>query len=283
MRTGSTVTGPDYLGGPLSNVAVPIAKTPRCSEQTLDIEPQTCQTAAVRSTVLVVQNDPDKPLGAIADALVGAGVRLDVRSPDHDLPPVDRYGGLIVLPGLANPVDEHAAVQRARGAIHAALELELPTLGICLGGQLLVQALGGRVYPCKPELGFGEVFASPAAFTDPLLLGAPERFSVFHAHTFAFEAPTDADVLLTNDASTQACRNGEAWAFQCHPEISREWVARLAAGLRGQDGGLPPGTTDFFVRNRVSPEDLERDARLAQAAVSRVAAGIADGFASRVT
>jgi hypothetical protein len=33
----------------------------------------------------------------------------------------------------------------------------------------------------------------------------------------------------------------------------------------------------------VSPEDLERDARRAQGAVSQVAAGIAHGFASRVT
>jgi GMP synthase (glutamine-hydrolysing) len=237
----------------------------------------------VRNAVLVIQNDPDKPLGAIADALVHAGVRLDVRSPDHDLPPVDAYAGLIVLPGLADPVDEHAAVKRARDAIHTALERELPILGICLGGQLLVEALGGRVYPCEPELGFGEVSTSPAAFDDPLLLGAPRRFSVFHAHTFAFEPPAGADTLLTNDACTQACRKGEAWAFQCHPEISRGWVARLAAGLRGRDGGLPPDTTDFFARNGVSPEQLERDARRAQGVVSRVAAGIAHGFASRVT
>ena len=101
------------------------------------------------------------------------------------------------------------------------------------------------------------------------------------AHT-PFEAPAGADVLLTNDAYTQACRKDEAWAFQCHPEISREWVARLAAGLRGEDGGLPAGTTDFFARNRVSPERLERDAQLAHGAVSRIAAGIARGFASSV-
>ena len=233
--------------------------------------------------VLVVQNDPDKTLGEIAEALVAAGVRLDVRSPGSDLPRILGYAGLIVLPGLADPVDEDIAVERARKAIHAALELELPILGLCLGGQLLAQALGGRVYQCQPELGYGEVFASPAAFTDPLLRGVPKRFSVFHAHAFAFEPPGDAEVLLTNDVCVQAFRHGEAWAFQCHPEISREWVTRLAVGLRGEDGGLPAGTTDFFARNQVSPEQVERGARLAQDAVSRVAGGIARGFASRLS
>jgi GMP synthase (glutamine-hydrolysing) len=234
------------------------------------------------SAVLVVQNDPDKTLGRIGDELVRRGIRLDVRSPEQDLPAVVGYAGLIVLSGLADPVDEDPPVQRAREAVHAALELELPVLGLCLGGQLLVQALGGTVHRCRPELGFGEVFASPAAFTDPLLFGVSERFSVFHAHAFAFEPPAGAEILLANDVCAQACRQGEAWAFQCHPEIPREWVTRLAAGLRGENGGLPAGTTDFFARNRVSPEQLERDARLAERAVSDVAGRIAEGFASRL-
>jgi hypothetical protein len=138
------------------------------------------------------------------------------------------------------------------------------------------------VYPCRPELGFGEVFASPAALSDPLLAGVPERFSVFHAHAFAFEPPADAEVLLRNEVCVQACRHGQAWAFQCHPEVSREWVAALAAGLRGEDGGLRPATTDFFVRNGVSPEQLERDARSADPTQRQIARGVASGFASRL-
>ena len=50
--------------------------------------------------VLVVQNDADKSLGRIADELIGSGVRLDVRSPDRDLPTLRGYAGLIVLYGF---------------------------------------------------------------------------------------------------------------------------------------------------------------------------------------
>lgn len=281
-ESGKTAKLTDSSGG-LWPVPVTFSSAPPNAQTRLDIRGKTWHTAAVPSSVLVLQNDPDKPLGGIGDALVGEGVALDVRSPDQNLPAVLGYAGLIVLPGLADPVDEDVAVQRVRQAIHDAVRLERPVLGLCLGGQLLVQALGGRVYPCRPELGFGEVAASPAAFSDPLLGSAPERFSIFHAHAFAFEPPARAEVLLANEVCVQACRQGEAWAFQCHPEVSREWVARLAAGLRGEDGAVSAGTTDFFARNRMSAKQLIRDARLADPTVSQIARGIGRGFASRLT
>jgi GMP synthase (glutamine-hydrolysing) len=234
----------------------------------------------VPDCLLVVQNDPDKPLGRIADGLARSGVDLDVRSPTRVLPSVRRYAGLVVLPGLADPVDESLALRRVRAAIHDALQAQLPILGLCLGGQLLVQSLGGSVYRCRPELGFGDVVASPSASSDPLLLDVPERFSIFHAHAFAFEPPPGAEVLLTNDVCVQACRHGETWAFQCHPETSPEWIAALASGMRGQDGGLRAATADFFERNGVSPQQLERDARAAEPALSKIASGIASGFAA---
>jgi GMP synthase-like glutamine amidotransferase len=232
--------------------------------------------------VLVVQNDPDKSLGRIADGLVRTGVQLDVRSPDRALPSVLRYAGLVVLPGLADPVDEDAPIERVRGTIKEALREGLPILGLCLGGQLLVQELGGSVYPCRPELGFREVIAAAGASSDPLLGGAPEQFSVFHAHAFAFEPPAGAEILLTNDVCVQACRHGDTWAFQCHPETSPEWVTALAAGIRGEDGGLRAATTNFFQRNGVAPEQLERDAESADPALRKIADGIARGFAAQL-
>jgi GMP synthase-like glutamine amidotransferase len=151
---------------------------------------------------------------------------------------------------------------------------------LCLGGQLAVQAVGGSVYSCQPELGFGEVVVTPAASADPLLGRAPARFSVFHAHAFAFEPPPGAEILLSNDLCVQACRVGQTWAFQCHPEVSQGWVTALASGIRGQDGGLLPVTAGFFARNGVDPQQLERDAARAEPALSTVASGIASGFAA---
>ena len=229
--------------------------------------------------LLVVQNDPDKTLGRLADALTRAGVQLDVRSAERELPDSADYHGLVVLPGLANPVDQTAAIARARDAIEAGLQARIPILGLCLGAELLIEQLGGSAYSCRTELGFHDVVASPAAADDPLLSAAPQRFSVFHAHTFAFEPPSDAEILLTNEVCVQACRHGDTWAVQCHPEASREWVSALAASLDGADSGLLAATTGFFAENAVSSEQLERDADAAEPALSAVGECIATGFA----
>lgn len=233
-------------------------------------------------SVLVIQNDPDKSLGRLAEAFASTSARLDVQFATGQLSDVREYSGLIVLPGLADPVDDTDAIGRARDAIDGALGAGLPILGLCLGGQLLVQALGGSVHRCPPELGFGDVVASPEAAGDPLLAGAPGQFSIFHAHAFAFSPPASAEVLLTNDVCVQACRHGEAWAFQCHPEISGNWVAALAAGLRGRDGQLLAATTGFFHSNGVTAEKLERDAAAAEPGMRALADGIAGGFAGRL-
>jgi GMP synthase (glutamine-hydrolysing) len=236
----------------------------------------------VRNRLLVIQSDPDKALGRLADPLMDAGVEVDMRSPEQELPVTADYDGLIVLPGLANPVDETEAIRRSRGAIQGGLEAGIPVLGLCLGAELLIEELGGTAYACPPELAFREVFASRSASDDPLLCAAPERFSIFHAHTFAFEPPSDAEILLSNDVCVQACRQGQTWAIQCHPEATRAWVSALAGGMRGENAGLLPATADFFKQNGVDPDQLERDADMAEPTLSAIGEQIAKGFALAV-
>jgi GMP synthase (glutamine-hydrolysing) len=231
--------------------------------------------------LLVVQPDPDKPLGRIADELAKLGVELDVRSPSAPLPAAAGYDGLAVLPGLADPIDDDPAVQRARDAIDGALGAGVPVLGLCLGGQLLVQALGGDVYGCTPELGYGPIDATPDTADDPLLAGASGTLAVFHAHAFGFRPPPGAVVLLENAVCIQACRIGENWAFQCHPEVTRDWAEALAGAIRGAETAVAARTARFFRSNGIDPDRLERDAAAADAEAGRLAAGIACGFAAR--
>jgi GMP synthase-like glutamine amidotransferase len=231
--------------------------------------------------ILVVQNDVDKGPGRVGDALEAAGAELDVRMATDDLPAVADYDGLMVLPGLNDPVDDVPAVHRARAAIEEALALGRPVLGLCLGGQLLAQATGGEAYRCQVEQGYHDVRATAAAQDDPLLAGVPTTYPSFHAHAWAFTPPPGSTVLLENDVSVQAVRCGErAWAFQCHPETPVSWADALARGIRGDhDGTLLPQTSDFFARHGVDPDRLERDAHAADASAAAVATGIGRGFA----
>jgi GMP synthase (glutamine-hydrolysing) len=230
--------------------------------------------------VLVVQNDLDKPLGRIAAALLQAGVELDVRMSTGELPDVAGYDGLITLPGLADPDDDEPEVHRARAVTEQALACGKPVLGVCLGGQLLVQALGGETYRSRNELGFRDVVRTPAGARDALLCDVPDRFSALHAHCYGFRPPPGAVVLLENDVCVQACRLGSAWAFQCHPEATAEWIEALALGMRGATSALDPRTIAFFTSNDIDPDTLEHMGREADDVAELVAGNIARGFAA---
>jgi len=231
--------------------------------------------------ILVVQNDVDKGLGRIAEAFASTGVELDTRLVTSELPSLDGYVGVAVLPGLADPVDDTAEVHRARGILAEALDRGLPALGICLGGQLLTQVLGGDVFACTQELAYHELRSLPAAASDPLLHTAPDRFLAFHAHAWAFRPPAGATLLLETDVCAQAITVGDAWAMQFHPEISLAAADGLARGLRGDFSAIEPNTVDFFARGGVTADKLERDARTADPSATAIARSIAEGFAAR--
>jgi GMP synthase-like glutamine amidotransferase len=221
--------------------------------------------------LLVVQNEHDKHLGRLARPLREAGAAVDVRSSSAELPPLDGYAGVVVLPGLADPVDDEAPVHRARAAIAQALTRNLPVLGICLGAQLLAQAAGGRAIRCPPEVGYRRVETTPAARDDELMADVPPAFDVFQYHLYAFEPPACSAVLARSDAACQAFRVGaSAWGIQFHPEPTLEmvddWTTR---------------TAHMFRVHGVDPARVAADARRAGADAERISRAVASRFVAQ--
>src|SRR5689334_4560049 len=110
--------------------------------------------APSQSPILVIENARDAPVARLGEWLVAAGAELDVRNAEagDELP--DRlagYAGLVVLGGGMNAYDDAKApwLPRVRQLLAEAVQTELPTLGVCLGGQLLAVATGGRVRPAE--------------------------------------------------------------------------------------------------------------------------------------
>ena len=149
--------------------------------------------------------------------------------------------------------DEGFPTRRAELDLLAdALHRGLPTLGVCLGAQLLALAGGGAVYPgtAGPEIGWAPVALTEAAGDDLLLPGLPAELTVLHWHGDTFDPPPAADLLAVSPRyRNQAFRCGaRAWGLQFHLEIDQAAVAAFVAAF-GADA-LAAGTT---------PEAIEAD------------------------
>jgi GMP synthase (glutamine-hydrolysing) len=222
--------------------------------------------------ILVMQHDHDSALDALEPPLVAAGAELEVwfsnetDAPEH---PLEAYDGLIVLGGIANPDEDEQFewLTLERSMIEEAVRREVPVLGICLGGQLLAQAVGGTAFraPEGPGIGWDMVEATEDQADDELFGDLPAAFHAFEWHHFCFTPPDDATVLYGTRRFNQAFRYGRnAWGTQFHfeadPATVHLWIdtARDEAITHGVDIPNLRATTD-----RYGPTQVELCHRIA--------------------
>ncbi len=150
-------------------------------------------------------------------------VEVDARDDGAELPPAERFAGVIVT-GSASSVTERAPwMLRAEEYLARAVQREHPVLGICFGHQLLGQALGGLVErnPRGREMGTVELRITK---DDPLLDREIEPALAHATHVDSVTVlPQGAQVLATTTLEPHAAlRFGErAWGVQFHPEFDR--------------------------------------------------------------
>lgn len=148
------------------------------------------------------------------------------------LPPVEAFDWLVIMGGPMNIYedDRYPWLVAERRFIRAAVASGKKILGICLGAQLLADALGSRVYPgAFKEIGWHPVRLTPAAAESPLFHGFPLLFQAFHWHGDTFDIPRGAIHI----ARSAACES-QAFAYedrivglQFHLESTEESVEAL--------------------------------------------------------
>ncbi|CAN5148456.1 type 1 glutamine amidotransferase [soil metagenome] len=112
---------------------------------------------------------------------------------------------------------------------------DVPVLGVCLGSQLLADALGGAAYrSARAEADVIELELTHEGAADPLLNSVGKQ--VFSLHQDTFDLPPDATLLARSNLYPQAFLLGSAIAVQFHPDADLD----LAKGWGKEDGSLLP-------------------------------------------
>uniref|UniRef100_E1T3V2 Glutamine amidotransferase class-I n=1 Tax=Burkholderia sp. (strain CCGE1003) TaxID=640512 RepID=E1T3V2_BURSG len=146
---------------------------------------------------------------------------------------------MVVLGGPISATDDalYPTLVPLLSMIEKRIEAGLPTLGICLGAQLIARALGARVYPAgHTELGWEPLTLTDAGRASAVRHLDGAHTSMLHWHGDTFDLPANATRL----ASTNACENQAfAWgshvlALQCHPEVRVDGFERWLIGNAGE-------------------------------------------------
>lgn len=151
------------------------------------------------------------------------------------LPSLDAYDALWVMGGPMDvwQEDEFPWLKEEKAFIKEAVaDRGLPFLGLCLGHQLLAEALGGSVGPSEtPEIGVLDVQLTEAGAAGVFFDGVPEKFSALQWHSAEIkQMPPGATCLATSpDCVVQAMKwETRAYSAQFHTEIETDTVQNWA-------------------------------------------------------
>lgn len=227
--------------------------------------------------VLVVQHlEPEQP-SLLGEALTDAGCEIDLVRVDlgRPLPSTTAdHDALVVLGGpMSAASDDGFPSRRDEIALLAdALERGTPTLGVCLGAQLLAVAAGAGVSAGPAaEVGWGPIRLHDAASSDPLFAGVGPEVEVLHWHGETFGLPPGSVLLGSSDRyAHQAVRVGAAaWGLQFHLEVDDAAVRRFVAAFP-EDAAMADGGGEAILAGSASA--LEQLAPARRAVLSRFAA-----------
>jgi len=215
--------------------------------------------------LLVIEHEPACPPAHLGTWLVEAGAELEVCRPwaGDEVPGLTGYDGFVVLGGSMGALDDatHPWLRVVKERAREAAETGVPTLGVCLGHQLVAAALGGTVEanPAGQQVGLYDVGWRPEAGEDELVSGLPPIRGIQWNVDVVTGLPDGAVTLAaTAEGELQVARFARSvWGIQLHPEADEPIVRSWAAGDR--DDHLERGIDQDAVLAEIDAARAELD------------------------
>ncbi|NHC03210.1 glutamine amidotransferase [Acinetobacter sp. 187] len=185
-------------------------------------------------TIYAIQHLAFEDLGSLEDVFYQLGFRVRYfEAGIDDLTKAYQYEGLTII--LGGPIgvyetEDYPFLQQEIDLLKVRLEKNLPTLGICLGAQLIAHALGARVYAGHAkEIGWSALQLRLVK-DNPLLPLANTQ--VLHWHGDTFDLPENATLLASSSVySNQAFQVGKnILALQFHIEVASDTLEKWLIG-----------------------------------------------------
>jgi GMP synthase (glutamine-hydrolysing) len=188
-----------------------------------------------------VQNIGCETLGLLEQMFLHDGYDIEKVNTQNDPVPINPlgYDAIVILGGPMAVYDNLPFLQKEQELIRNAVKNDTPLLGICLGSQLIAQAAGGRVYKGKKkEIGWYNVYLTPASSNDIFRGFTDKMIKIFQWHGDTYDLPANAKILAYSDLYPQAFRIGSAVGIQFHFEVDESliqtWMKEYRADLTAE-------------------------------------------------
>jgi GMP synthase (glutamine-hydrolysing) len=179
--------------------------------------------------ILSILNIDIETLGTLEPLFRSDGFQIEeIKAQEHPIPiNPDQYSAIVILGGPMAVYDNLGYLKREQELIRKAVRKEVPVLGICLGSQLIAQAIGGKVYKGpKKEIGWFNVNITDHGL-ESLFEGIKHKtLRVFQWHGDTYDLPATADIMASSTLYPQAFRYGNAVGIQFHLEVDGKMIQR---------------------------------------------------------
>lgn len=212
--------------------------------------------------ILVLQNADCENLGTFESAIKNKGIGYQYKHLyNFEKVPFDLkgYSGLIILGGPMNVYEtkKYPFLVDEERIINEAIKKDIPTLGICLGAQLIAKAAGAKVFAGKKkEIGWYPIVLTESGMNDSLFAGFEKEITVFQWHGDTFDLPLYAKRLAGSELfPNQAFRIGKKIVgLQFHLEVTGKAIYNWMEEYKEELDDLE----DYIDSNKIKKDTTEK-------------------------